>query len=110
MACNAVSVKLKGEGFTFANDIFRKVNGGNTKTFNAPLSRKGENWFEDHSKANVTATVKIAHDRDHPSRMVLPVVANPDLPAAPAACPSLRAEPCRAYAPATREPMAPVAP
>jgi predicted acyl esterase len=44
------------------------------------------------------ATVRIARDRDHPSRMVLPVLTtNPDLPAAPAPCPSLRAEPCRPY-------------
>jgi predicted acyl esterase len=45
-----------------------------------------------------TASVRIARDRDHPSRMVLPVLTtNPDLPAAPAPCPSLRAEPCRSY-------------
>jgi uncharacterized protein len=52
------------------------------------------------------ATVRIARDRDHPSRMVLPVLTtNPDLPAAPAPCPSLRAEPCRGYvAPGSQSP------
>jgi predicted acyl esterase len=54
-------------------------------------------WTFD-TPAEDTARVRIARDRDHPSRMVLPVLTtNPDLPAAPAPCPSLRAEPCRAY-------------
>jgi predicted acyl esterase len=54
-------------------------------------------WTFD-TPAEDTARVRIARDRDHPSRMVLPVLTtNPDLPAAPAPCPSLRAQPCRAY-------------
>jgi predicted acyl esterase len=53
-----------------------------------------------------TATVRIARDRHHPSRLVLPVLTtNPTLPAAPAPCPSLRAEPCRTYV--TPGPQAP---
>lgn len=54
-------------------------------------------WTFDTPTEN-TATVRIARDRRHPSRMVLPVLpTNPDLPATPAPCPSLRAEPCRTY-------------
>ncbi len=45
-------------------------------------------------------TVTIAHDADHPSRLVLPVVPDIDVPAAPPACGSLRGQPCRPYAPA----------
>jgi uncharacterized protein len=45
-----------------------------------------------------TATVRIAHDLHHPSRVVLPILPeNPPLAGAPAPCPSLRAEPCRTY-------------
>jgi putative CocE/NonD family hydrolase len=54
-------------------------------------------WTFDTPTEN-TATVRIARDRARRSRMVLPVLTtNPDLPAAPAPCPSLRAEPCRTY-------------
>lgn len=43
-------------------------------------------------------TVSVGRDRWHPSRVVLPVLPeNPGLPATPAPCPSLRAEPCRTY-------------
>jgi hypothetical protein len=43
-------------------------------------------------------TVTIAHDADHPSRLVLPVVSGVDVPAAaPPACGSLRGEPCRTW-------------
>jgi uncharacterized protein len=43
-------------------------------------------------------TVTIAHDADHPSKLVLPVVAGIDVPkAAPPACGSLRGEPCRPW-------------
>ncbi|HEX2782268.1 MAG TPA: CocE/NonD family hydrolase [Ilumatobacteraceae bacterium] len=43
-------------------------------------------------------TVTIAHDADHPSQLVLPVVSGVDVPtAAPPACGSLRGEPCRSW-------------
>ncbi len=43
-------------------------------------------------------TVTIAHDADHPSQLVLPVVPNVEVPAAaPPACGSLRGQPCRPY-------------
>jgi predicted acyl esterase len=47
-------------------------------------------------------TVTIAHDSDHPSALVLPVVSGIDVPAkAPAACGALRGQPCRPYTPAS---------
>ena len=58
VACNAISVKLKGETGTFVNDFVRKVNGGDSKTVDLSLKQRGREWFEDHSKAKVTATVK----------------------------------------------------
>jgi uncharacterized protein len=43
-------------------------------------------------------TVTIADDAEHPSKLVLPVVAGIDVPkAAPPACGSLRGEPCRTW-------------
>jgi hypothetical protein len=42
-------------------------------------------------------TNTVAHSVGRPSRIVLPVVPTVDLPAAPAPCPSLRSQPCRAY-------------
>ena len=53
--------------------------------------------------------MRIAHDAEHRSRLVLPVLdENPQLAATPAPCPSLRAEPCRTYvAPAAAWSLAP---
>jgi uncharacterized protein len=43
-------------------------------------------------------TVTVASDADHPSRLVLPIVAGVEVPkAAPPACGSLRGEPCRTW-------------
>ncbi len=43
-------------------------------------------------------TVTVAFDAQHPSKLVLPVVAGVDVPkAAPPACGSLRGEPCRRW-------------
>jgi hypothetical protein len=55
-------------------------------------------WKLDSPTGDQVPIVRIAHDSEHPSRLVLPVVDdNPALAAAPAPCPSLRAEPCRTY-------------
>ncbi len=55
-------------------------------------------WTFDSPTGSDVPIVRIAHDSDHLSRVVLPVLdADPALPAAPAPCPSLRAEPCRSY-------------
>ena len=43
-------------------------------------------------------TVEIAHDADHPSRVVLSVVDGVSVPPEPPACGSLRGQPCRPYA------------
>ena len=43
-------------------------------------------------------TVEIAHDADHPSRLVLSVVDGVSVPPEPPACGSLRGQPCRPYA------------
>lgn len=48
-------------------------------------------------------TVTIAHDADHPSKLVLPVVAGVDAPTGVAPCGSLRGQPCRTYTPAINE-------
>lgn len=40
-------------------------------------------------------TVEIAHDGEHPSRVVLPIVDGVDVPASLPACGSLRGQPCR---------------
>jgi uncharacterized protein len=43
-------------------------------------------------------TVTIAHDAEHPSNLVLPVIPDIDVPkAAPPACGSLRGQPCRTW-------------
>lgn len=55
-------------------------------------------WTFDTPTGYRAASVKIAHDRHHPSAVVLPVLpVNPVLSGSPAPCPSLRAEPCRTY-------------
>jgi uncharacterized protein len=42
-------------------------------------------------------TVTIAHDAEHPSNLVLPIIPGIDVPKAPPACGSLRGEPCRKW-------------
>jgi hypothetical protein len=55
-------------------------------------------WTFDTPTGDRAAAVSVAHDRGHASKVVLPVLpVNPALAAAPAPCPSLRAEPCRTY-------------
>jgi hypothetical protein len=47
--------------------------------------------------AGGTATVTLAHAKDMPSRLVLPVVPGVAAPTPLPACPALRGEPCRPY-------------
>ncbi|MFZ4717897.1 MAG: CocE/NonD family hydrolase [Ilumatobacteraceae bacterium] len=64
-------------------------------TIDAPGNSRGIWKFETISNGE---TVTILHDKDHPSRLLLPVV-RVDVPAdAPPACGSLRGQPCRDYA------------
>ena len=45
------------------------------------------------------ATVRVASSREHPSRLVLPVVPGLSIDSAAPPCPGLRNEPCRDYVP-----------
>jgi predicted acyl esterase len=45
------------------------------------------------------ATVLIAHSRQMPSRLILPLVAGVSVPTGLPPCPGLRGEPCRKYVP-----------
>lgn len=65
-------------------------------TVQAPGGDRPE-WRFDSPTSDGSLTNVIAHDADHPSRIVLPIIAGPDLGASAAPCPSLRAQPCRAY-------------
>ncbi len=44
-------------------------------------------------------TIDVAHDAAHPSRLILPVVADAPAPATYPPCPALRGEPCRPFQP-----------
>ena len=46
-----------------------------------------------------TARVRIASNRNHPSRLILPLVRGITAPTPLPACPALRGEPCRTFAP-----------
>jgi len=57
-------------------------------------------WSFSHTQpANGTSQVAVAFSPTMPSSLVLPVVAGVDIPTGQPACPSLRNEPCRTYAP-----------
>ena len=58
-------------------------------------------WAFAEAKPNATPWVAVAHSRDLPSRLVLPVVDGIDPPDALPPCPGLRGEPCREYVPFT---------
>ena len=66
-------------------------------TIQAPGGDRPE-WAFDTMLTNGQVVNQVAHDDQHPSRLVLPIVPNgPDLGPATAPCPSLRGQPCRAY-------------
>jgi predicted acyl esterase len=66
-------------------------------TIEAPGGDRPE-WAFDTPATNGLVVNRVARDATHLSRLVLPVLPNgPDLGAAPAPCPSLRAQPCRTY-------------
>ena len=56
-------------------------------------------WAFDEAKPNGTARVAVAHSRQMPSRLLLPVVAGVHTATALPPCPGLRGEPCRNYKP-----------
>jgi predicted acyl esterase len=49
--------------------------------------------------SNTTTSVSVAHSRGMPSRLILPVIADVDVPTGLPPCPGLRGEPCRPYQP-----------
>ena len=56
-------------------------------------------WSFGETQPDGTPWVAIAHDRAHPSRLILPVTPGVDVPTPLPACPALRGEPCRDYVP-----------
>jgi putative CocE/NonD family hydrolase len=65
-------------------------------TIQAPGGDRPE-WAFGTEATDGTTVNLVAHDDDRPSRLVLPIVGGPDMGETPAPCPSLRAQPCRAY-------------
>jgi hypothetical protein len=52
-------------------------------------------------------TIAVAHDAEHPSRVILPVVEDPPgVPSTYPPCPGLRGEPCRSFVPYVNRPFA----
>jgi predicted acyl esterase len=56
-------------------------------------------WSFSETSPGHAAKVQIAHSRQFPSRVLLPVVPGVAVPTALPPCPGLRGEPCRAYKP-----------
>jgi uncharacterized protein len=56
-------------------------------------------WSFSETDPNGTATVSIAHSKQMPSRLLLPVVPGVNVPTGLPPCPGLRGEPCRDYQP-----------
>lgn len=54
-------------------------------------------WRFELLKFNEKATHQIAHEKAHPSSVVLPFVSGIDVPTSTPICPSLRGQPCRTY-------------
>ena len=84
----AVRVEL----FPFAH-VFRK--GSRIRVVVGSPGGNRAQWSFQNLPAGGTVTVLT--DRNHPSRVVLPVLPNIEAPAGLAACGSLRGQPCRAY-------------
>ena len=56
-------------------------------------------WAFSQSQPKGTAKVAIAHSKQMPSKLVLPVVPGVEVPTGLPPCPGLRGEPCRGYQP-----------
>jgi predicted acyl esterase len=54
-------------------------------------------WSFGETEPAGTATIDVAHSKDMPSRLLLPVVPDVGAPSALPPCPGLRGEPCRSY-------------
>jgi uncharacterized protein len=64
-------------------------------------------WSFSETEPNGTATVSIAHSKEMPSRLLLPVVPGVDVPSGLPPCQGLRGEPCRDYQPFVNRPASP---
>jgi hypothetical protein len=62
-------------------------------------------WAFAETKPDATPWVAIAHDRKHPSRLVLPVTKDGPAPTGLPPCPGLRGEPCRDYVRLANQPF-----
>jgi hypothetical protein len=69
-------------------------------TISAPNGDQPIWAFAKTSPAKRGATVRIAHSKRRPSRLILPVVSGVNVPSGLPPCPGLRGEPCRDYHPA----------
>jgi hypothetical protein len=56
-------------------------------------------WSFGETEPSGTGTVSIAHSKQMPSRLLLPVVPGVSVPTRLPPCPGLRGEPCRDYQP-----------
>ena len=56
-------------------------------------------WAFAETRPSGTARVKVAHSREMPSRLLLPVVEGVNVPTGLPPCPGLRGQPCRDYVP-----------
>ena len=56
-------------------------------------------WAFAKAKPKGTAKVSIAHDRNRPSNLTLPVLPATDIPTELPPCPALRGQPCRDFEP-----------
>jgi predicted acyl esterase len=63
-----------------------------------PGGNKGR-WKFDVLQLGAGVTHAVAHDADHPSSLVLPVIPGVVVPTPLPACPSLRSQPCRTHQP-----------
>jgi uncharacterized protein len=64
-------------------------------------------WGFAEASPNGTPWVAVAHDAEHPSRLVLPVTPNVEAPTPLPQCPALRGEPCRGFEPFENEAFKP---
>jgi hypothetical protein len=70
-------------------------------TISAPGGEQPIWSFADARPRRHVAKVRILSSREHPSRLVLPVVPGLSIDSEPPPCPGLRNEPCRDYLPFT---------
>jgi predicted acyl esterase len=89
-----VTIPLYYEGHVYRADSRIRV------TISAPNGDQPI-WSFSETEPNGTASVSIAHSKQMPSRLLLPVVPGVDIPTGLPPCPGLRGEPCRDYEPFT---------